>query len=400
MDNLTAQPLSGLRVIEMGQLVAGPFCGQMLADFGAEVIKVEPPEGDPMRRWGQVRHDGQTLWWPVIARNKKSVAIDVRTPAGQQLIRDLAAGADILIENFRPGTMERWGLGYETLAQINPRLIMVRISGYGQTGPYAPLPGYASIGEAVGGLRHVIGYPDRPSCRAGVSLGDSVTGLMAANGALLALQARERSGTGQMVDAAIYESVLALMESLVPEFVHAGYERQRTGAVLPRIAPTNAYPTRDGEMLVAANQDTIFARLAKAMGQPDLAQDPRFATHEARADHQEMLDQLIADWTIDQDSPALKQVLDAAAVPNGKAYTAADMIDDPHFKARGAIVSVPDPRFGTFAMHGVFPRLSATPGRVSSTGPELGAHTDQVLGSLAGYTAARLATLRVENVIA
>lgn len=393
-------PLVGLRVIELGQLVAGPYCGQLFGDFGADVIKVEAPgTGDPMRSWGQVKFEGQSLWWPIIARNKRSVTVDLRTADGQRVVRDLVAQADVLVENFRPGTMERWGLSFEALSAANPRLIMVRISGYGQTGPYAKRPGYASVGEAMGGLRHVIGYPDRPSCRAGVSLGDTVTGLMAFSGALAALHARASSGLGQVVDATIYESVLSLMESLVPEFAHAGYVRHRTGAVLPGIAPTNAYPAADGEILIAANQDTIFRRLCLAMGSPSLAEDPRFSTHDARGDHQFELDAIIACWTQERSCQAIGEILEAADVPNGKAYTPEDMLADPHFQQREAIVRVQGGPAGETLMQNAFPILSATPGSIKTCGPALGAHTEEVLLGLPGYTPSRLRELKAEGVI-
>lgn len=392
--------LEGLRVVEMGQLVAGPFCGQLLGDFGAEVIKIEPPvRGDPMRDWGQVKAQGQSLWWPIVARNKKSVTLDARVAEGQSLIKKLIKESDILIENFRPGTMKKWGLGYEGLRAINPGIIVVSISGYGQSGPYAEKPGYASIGEAVGGLRNVIGYPDRSPCRAGISLGDSLTGMFGAIGALMALQARQRTGEGQLVDAAIYESVLALMESLVSEYVETGYQRQRTGAKLPKIAPTNVYPTADGEILIAANQDTVFKRLADAMGRPELTADTRYATHNARGENQDELDEYIGEWTTAHTAEALTELLDIHGVPNGKIYTPADMTVDAHFKAREAIIHVAHPMLKKVTMQNVFPKLSATPGEVRWCGPELGQHNEEVFQQLLHLSTSEYVDLQNKGVI-
>ena len=310
--------LQGLRVIEMGQLIAGPFCGQLMADFGAEVIKLEPPgKGDPMREWGHEKPQGVSLWWSVIARGKKSVEIDARQPDGQALIRDLVTTSDVLIENFRPGTMEKWGLGYDALAAVNPRLVMIRVSGYGQTGPYAHKAGFGAIGEAMGGLRHVVGDPSTPPSRMGISIGDTLAATFACLGGMMALHARARTGRGQVVDSAIYEAVLAVMESLVADYAYAGYVRERTGATLPRIAPSNVYPTRDGAyVLIAANQDNVFRRLAAAIGRPELAEDPRFATHDARGERQAELDALLAEWTLGQDRVVLGALLDEAGAPD------------------------------------------------------------------------------------
>lgn len=394
-------PLADLRVIEMGQLLAGPFCGQILADFGAEVIKIEQPgAGDPMRQWGREKMQGASMWWPVIARNKKSLTLDLRRAEGQQVVRDLAAKSDILIENFRPGTLERWNLGPEALAAINPRLIVVRVTGYGQTGPYAARAGYGAIGEAMGGLRHVVGDPSTPPSRMGISIGDELAAVHACMGALMALHARERTGRGQVVDAAIYESVLAMMESLVSEYDVAGHTRERTGAILPNIAPSNVYPTADGRMLlIAANQDTVFQRLAGAMGRPDLAGDPRYATHNARGARQAELDGLVADWTRSLPLADLESLLNAAGVPCGLIYTAADMVKDPHFAAREAIVERPHPVFGTMKMQNVFPRLSETPGAVRHVGPELGEHTESVLTRILGLGAAEIAALKAGGIV-
>lgn len=394
-------PLAGIRVVEMGQLIAGPFCGQLLGDFGAEIIKIEPPgKGDPMREWGRENAHGKSLWFPVLGRNKKSVTLDLRRPEGQDIARRLIAKADILVENFRPGTMERWGLGYEPLSGINPGLIMVRVTGYGQTGPYAHRAGFGSIGEAMGGLRYVVGDPASPPSRMGISIGDALAATYAALGACMALQARHRTGRGQVVDAAIYEAVLAMMESLVTDYDQAGFIRERTGSILPGLAPSNVYPTRDGLLLVmGANQDTVFRRLCEAMERPDLADDPRYRTHTARGQNQAELDDLIAAWTIGIDAEALEQLMDRHGVPAGRMYRAPDMLEDAHFRAREAIVRVAHPGFGRIAMQNVAPRLSDTPGSVRHAGPELGEHTQQVLSDLLGMSAADIAALRAAEVI-
>jgi formyl-CoA transferase len=385
-------PLQDVRVIELGQLLAGPFCAQLLGDYGAEVIKVEEPRrGDPMREWGREKPHGKSLWWPVIARNKKSVTLNLRSEAGQQVLRDLVADADVLVENFRPGRMEAWGLGYDELAAINPRLILVRVTGFGQSGPYAERAGFGSIGEAMGGLRYIVGEPDGPPVRVGLSIGDTLAGTMGAMGALVALHARQSTGRGQLVDSAIFEAVLTYMESLIPEYDIAGYIRERTGAVLPNIAPSNVYPTSDDQMvLIGANQDLVFARLTEAMGQPELAQDPRFATHSARGANMEELDDLIGEWTATVTAIEILDLLHEHGVPAGRTYRAPDMLADPHFEARESIVTLEHPEFGPFRMQGVFPKLSETPGRVRSLGPELGQHNDEVLRGLLGLSDERI----------
>lgn len=374
-------PLEGIKVVEMGQLIAGPFCGQIMADFGAEVVKIEPPgQGDAMRQWGHTDEAGNPLWWPVIGRNKKSVTLNLRVPEGQEIAKRLIEEADVLIENFRVGTLERWGLGWDTLSTINPRLIMVRITGFGQTGPYADRAGFASVCEAMGGLRYVCGYPDRPPVRTGISLGDSLAGMHGAMGALLALQYRHVSGRGQMVDSSIFESVLGMMESTVSEYDRGGHIRQRSGSTLPGIAPSNAYPTRDGrEIVIGANQDSVFQRLCAEMGWPELAEDVCYASHRARGERQQELDEIIADWTLQHDAPELVDRLAKSGVPAGLAFRAPEMLADPHFQAREAIARVPDPLLGDIAMQNVSPRLSASPGRIECTGPQLGEHTEQVL---------------------
>ncbi len=394
-------PLSDLRVIEMGQLLAGPFCGQLMADFGAEVIKIEQPGlGDPMREWGREKPEGVSLWWPVVARNKKSVELNARGPEGQDIVKRLVAESDVLIENFRPGTMEKWGLGWEELSRINPRLIMIRVSGYGQSGPYAGKAGYGSIGEAMGGLRYVVGDPSTPPSRMGISIGDTLAATFACLGGMMALHARERTGRGQVVDSAIYEAVLAVMESLITEYDKAGFVRERTGAILPHVAPSNVYPTKDGLfVLIAANQDSVFRRLASAMGRPELADDPRYATHSARGEHQSELDELISAWTAGQDSGPLGELLDTHGVPRGDIYRAPEMLKDAHFKAREAIISVMHPKLGELRMQNVAPRLSETPGSVRSVGPELGEHNGEVFAELLGLDQARLDALSEAGVI-
>ncbi len=394
-------PLTDLRVLEMGQLLAGPFCGQMLADFGAEVIKCEPPGvGDPMRQWGREKPHGKSLWWPVVARNKQSITLNLRTSEAQEMVRELVKDTDILIENFRPGTMERWGLSYETLSAINPRLIMVRVTGYGQTGPYAPRAGYGAIGEAMGGLRYVVGDPASQPSRMGISIGDELAAVHACMGALMALHARTRTGRGQVVDSAIYESVLNMMESLITEFDVAGYVRERTGAILPNVAPSNVYDTADGQLLlIAANQDTVFSRLAEAMGKPELSTDERYATHSARGERQSELDELINQWTRTIDLKPLEALLSEAGVPCGLIYRAKDMLEDEHFKAREAIVSVDHPQFGKMHMQNVAPKLSDTPGSVRHVGPELGEHNTRVFGELLSLSEQQQADYKERGII-
>ncbi|WP_406689464.1 CoA transferase [Saccharopolyspora sp. ID03-671] len=394
-------PLSDVRVIEAGTLIAGPFCGQLLADFGAEVIKVEDPgAGDPMRQWGQVKHEGKSLAWPVIARNKKSVTANLRTGEGQRILRELVASADVLVENFRPGTLERWGLSYDELQEINPGLVLVRVTGYGQDGPYASRAGFGAIGEAMGGMRHMTGEPDRPPSRVGVSVGDSLAATFSALGAVMALHARNRTGRGQVVDTAIYEAVLAFMESLIPEWEVAGYRRERTGSVLPRIAPSNAYPTADGaEIIIGANRDTVFTRLCELMGEPELATGERYGTHDARGENQVELDELISAWTRQFDADDVLDKLHEAGVPAGRVYTAQDMVADPHFAARQAIVRLMHPELGEFPMQNVVPRLSDTPGEVRSLGPELGEHNAEIYGQVLGADEDQLSRWRADNII-
>lgn len=390
--------LAGIRVIEMGQLIAGPFCGQLLGDMGAEVIKVEAPgQGDPMRQWG---HGDKKVWWEVIARNKKSVSANLRIPQGQEIVRRLAAQADILIENFKPGTLEKWGLGPDALHALNPRLIIVRVSGYGQTGPYSARAGFGGIGEAMGGWRYIVGDPDRPPSRMGVSIGDSLAATYACMGALAALHARERTGRGQIVDSALYEAVLQVMESLVPEYMLAGHIRQRSGSILEGIAPSNVYRCKDGEYLIGANQDGIFARLCQAMGQPELAKDERYATHLARGERQKELDELIEAWTLTKAVAEVEALMIEHSIPAGRMYRAPDMLADPQFAAREALVEVDSPRWGKFKMQNAFPKLSETPSGIRSLAPAtIGEHNEEIYKGLLGMTDEELEALKAANAI-
>ncbi|QNO26931.1 CoA transferase [Sphingopyxis sp. OPL5] len=370
--------LEGLKVVEMGQLIAGPFCGQLLGDMGAEIVKLEPPVGgDQMRNWGQ---GDKPSWWRVIARNKYSVAVDLRSEEGQALARELIAKADILIENFRPGTLEKWNLDPQVLRKTNPGLIVVRVSGYGQTGPYSSRAGFGGIGEAMGGWRGIVGYPDLPPARMGVSIGDTLAATYGCMGALAALHHRSKTGEGQIVDSALYEAVLQVMESTVSDYSASGTKRRRTGSTLPGIAPSNVYPCSDGEYLIGANQDGVFARLAAAMGRPELADDERYATHRARGVRQEELDALIGEWTATLTIEQLEAKMVEASVPAGRVFDAEDMLADPHFAARDALVTVPDAELGEIRMQGVFPKLSGTPGSVRRPAPlVVGQDTDDVL---------------------
>ena len=397
MAGETSGPLAGLRVVEMGQLIAGPFCGQLLGDMGAEVVKIEPPgAGDPMRLWGQ----GPPVTWEVIARNKRSVSIDLRVAEGQALARRLIGLADILIENFRPGTLERWGLGPDRLAAENPRLIIARISGYGQTGPYAERAGFGSVGEAMGGWRQIVGEPDRPAARMGISIGDSLAATYGCLGVLAALHERSRSGRGQVVDCALYEAVLQVMEGLIPEYAVAGMVRERSGSILPGVAPSNVYPCRDGDILIAANQDNVFARFCHAIGQPGLAADPRYRDHRSRGANQAELDRLIAAWTGPHTLAEVEKLMTEHAIPSGRLYRAPDMLADPHFAAREAIIDVPHPRWPGLKMQNVVPKLTRTPGSVRRVAPDrVGQDNAEILGEWLGLSAQELAELHGRGVI-
>ena len=394
------KPLAGLKVLELGALIAGPFCAKVLAEFGAEVVKLEPPAlGDPLRKWRYVK-GGTSLWWHVQSRNKRSVAVDLRTPDGQAIARALMERADIVVENFRPGTLEEWGLGYDTIAAMNPGLIMVRISGYGQTGPYRERPGFGVIGEAMGGLRYVTGTPDRPPSRTGISIGDTLSALYGVIGALTALEHRRRTGVGQIVDVALYEAVFSVMESLLPEFDAFGVVRERTGSILPGIAPTSAYRCNDGSyVLIAGNGDSIFKRLARAMGRADLADAPSLAHNEGRAARQQWLDNEIEAWTSARSPEEVLMAMADAEVPASKIYTIADIAADPHYAARAMIRQIALADGSTLNVPGVVPKLSTTPGGFEGGGPALGEHTDEVLRSL-GYDETAITDLHARKIIA
>lgn len=374
-------PLQGVKVLELGQLIAGPFAAKTLGDFGADVIKVEPPgSGDPLRNWRLLRN-GTSVWWEVQSRNKRSVCLDLRKPDDQAVVRRLAAEADVLVENFKPGTLEAWGLGWDELSALNPRLVMLRLSGYGQTGPYAHKPGFGILGEAMGGLRHLTGEPGRVPVRTGVSIGDSIAALHGVIGVLMALYHRDaRGGSGQVVDVALYESVFNLMESLLPEYDAFGVVRERAGSALPGIAPSNAYRCRDGSyVLIGGNGDSIFKRLMRAIGRADLADDPALAQNAGRAQQSERLDQAIEAWTLLRSVDEVVAALDAADVPVGKIYTAADIAHDPQYLARDMVLTTTASDGQPLKVPGVVPKLSVTPGRLRHPAPRLGEHTHDVL---------------------
>ncbi|WP_341677823.1 CaiB/BaiF CoA-transferase family protein [Niveibacterium sp. SC-1] len=378
------KPLVGVRVIEFGTLIAGPFCARILAEFGAEVIKIESPEGgDPLRQWRKL-HEGTSLWWYVQARNKKSVALNLKDPEAVAAARKLCASADIVIENFRPGVMEKLGLGWEALSAENPGLVMVRLSGFGQTGPMASKPGFGAIGESMGGLRYVTGFPDRPPVKSGISIGDSIAGLWGAIGALMALRHREvNGGEGQLVDVALYEAVFAMMESMVPEFAVAGMVRERTGNVMPGITPSNTHTTRDGvHIVIGANGDAIFRRLALAMERPDLAEDTSLAGNAGRSARAEELYAIIDAWVAAHDAAQILPLLEAADVPATQVYSVADMFRDAQFAARGMLEETRLADGTAFTMPGVVPRLEGTPGGTEWLGPKLGEHGFEVLSAL------------------
>ena len=391
-------PLAGLKVVEMGTLIAGPYCARLLAEFGAEVVKVETPgEGDPLRKWRKL-HEGNSLWWYAQARNKKSIAIDLRDPEGQAIVRRLAKGADIVVENFRPGTMEKWGLGYEALSKDNPGLVMVRISGFGQTGPYRDRPGFGAIGESMGGMRYLTGYPDRAPVRVGISIGDSLAALFGVIGALTAIHHRAQSGRGQVIDVALYEAVFAMMESMLPEYGLGGFVRERTGASLPGIVPSNTYPCKDGKyVVIGANADSIFKRMMRAIGRADLADDPALATNDGRVKRTEELDAVIGEWTSRHLLDEVLEALDKAEVPSGRIYSIADIVADMHYQARGMIERH---KLGgqDLLLPGIVPKLSDTPGGTRWIGPRLGEHTAEVLAGL-GFGEREVAELKARGVV-
>jgi formyl-CoA transferase len=398
-------PLAGLKVIELGQLIAGPFAGKVFAEFGAEVIKIEPPAsgdgpgGDPLRQWRRL-HDGTSLWWYVQARNKKSVTANLRSPEGQEIVRRLARDADIVIENFRPGTLEKWGLGYDALAAANPRLIMIRLSGFGQTGPYRDRPGFGSVGESMGGMRHVTGFADRPPVRMNISIGDALAALHGVIGALMALHHRDQTGgRGQVVDVALYEAVFNMMESLLPDYDLFGEIRGRIGTGLTNIVPSNTYTTKDGKsVVIGGNADSIYKRLMHAIGRDDLGQDPALASNVGRVKRTAEIDGAIAAWTAAHELDSVIEALTAADVPHGKIYTAADIADDPQYLARDMIRQMKLPDGTPLKLPGIVPKLSDTPGAMEWVGPALGEHTDEVLRAI-GYRDDDIARLRASGAI-
>ena len=393
-------PLQGIKVVELGTLIAGPFCSRLLAEFGAEVIKIESPAGgDPLRKWRKL-HDGTSLWWYAQARNKKSVTLDLKHPDAQEIVRRLVKEADIVVENFRPGAMEKWGLGWEELSKINPRLVMVRLSGFGQTGPYRDRAGFGAIGESMGGLRYVTGHPDRPPVRVGVSIGDSIAALHGVIGAMMALHHRNMNGgRGQYVDVALYEAVFNMMESVLPEYGMFGFVRERSGASLPGIVPSNTYVTRDDKyVVIGANADSIFKRMMNAIGRPDMANDPSLAHNDGRVARTEEIEKVIGDWVATNDLDRVLAILEKADVPSGKIYDIADIANDAHYAAREMIRSHRLKDGQSVKLPGVVPRLSETPGDTKWVGPALGEHTAEVLSAL-GYSNEQQQDLRRRGVI-
>lgn len=392
-------PLDGLRVIEMGQLIAGPMAGRMLAEFGADVIKIEPPDkGDPLRKW-RMLHNGTSVWWAAQSRNKRSVTLDLRQPEGQQVAMSLLNTADVLIENFRPGTLEKWGLSWESLHANNPMLIVLSVSGYGQTGPYRDRPGFGVIGEAMGGLRHLSGEPGRTPVRVGVSIGDSLSALHGVIGVLLALRSRDATGQGQQIDVALYESVFNMMESLIPEYSVFDQVRQPAGSSLPGIAPTNAYRCKDGKYaLIAGNGDSIFQRLMQIIERPDLANDPALLHNDGRVKQVVMLDAAIGEWTRQRNLQQVLTALNEGGIPAGKIYDAADIANDPHYKARDMLLPAQLPDGTPVTLPGIVPKLLSTPGTVRHAAPELGQHNDEVLSEL-GIAPAQRMILKQKGVV-
>src|SRR4051794_19525439 len=403
-DDSGPGPLAGLRLLELGTLLAGPFAGRLLGDMGAEIIKVEPPgKPDPLREWGQARYEGRTLLWPVQARNKKCITLDLRQPRGQELLLELVRVADVLTENFRPGTLERWNLGYDRLSVANPGIVLARISGYGQTGPYAERAGFASVAEAMGGLRYINGFPGEAPPRTGISLGDSLAAMFAARGILAAVYRRANSpdGRGQVVDVSLMEACFALLESAVPEYDRLGIVREPSGTGLKGIAPSNLFRSRDGTwMVIAANQDNVFRRLCEAMEQPELADDARFATHVPRGENQDELEGLVAEWAARHDAHEIDARLNAAGVVCGPIHTIADIFEDPQFAAREMLTEHEDPEFGTYVGPGIVPKFSETPGAVRWSGPwQEGSHNDEVYCGLLGLSEAELHGLEEQGVV-
>ena len=394
MSGPKAAPLRGIRVLELGSLVAGPFCGKTFADFGAEVIKIEPPgEGDPLRKWRKLRN-GTSLWWQVQSRGKKSVTCDLRKPEGQEVVRRLARRSHVVVENFRAGALEKWNLGWSELSRGNPKLVLVRISGYGQDGPYSGRPGFAAIAEGMAGFRYITGFPDRPPARPNLSIGDTIASLHGVIGALMALH----SGQGQVVDVALYEAMFNCMESLLPEYAAQGYVRERTGSTLPGIAPSNLYPCTEGYVLIAGNADSLYHRLMTAIGRADLRDDPALARNDGRAAQMKRIDDAIAAWTKERTVDEVLQAMEKAEVPAGRIYSAADIAADPHYAARGMIEEVIAGDGEPLKVPGIVPKLSATPGAIPAPAPKLGEHTEQVLVEC-GYGKEDIAMLRKSGIV-
>lgn len=396
------QSLEGVKVLELGSLIAGPFAGRLMAEFGADVIKVEPPRnGDPLRDWRHI-YKGTSLWWRLQSRNKKSITVDLKSEEGQGIIKSLVSECDILVENFRPGTLEKWNLGYETLSAINPGLVMVRVSGYGQTGPYRDKTGFGSVGESIGGLRYITGYPDQPPVRVGISLGDSVAAMYSVMGAMMALYHRDVKGTGkgQMIDVSLYEAVFSLMEGALPEFDKLGAIRERTGASLPGIAPSNTYQCRDGKYIViGGNGDAIFKRLMEAVERPELGKDERFQSNSGRASHAGYIDEVIEEWTKTVDLNTALNVLDEKGVPAGPIYSIQDIVNDPHYLSRGMIEDFKLNEEETLKIPGVVPKMSETPGGTKWLGPDLGQHTDEVLKNRLAFDDKKISLLKEQGII-
>lgn len=404
MENMQKNPpLAGVRIIELGSFIAGPFLTRLLADFGAEVIKIElPGQGDAIRKWGTKVEKDKSLWWAIQSRNKKCITLNLKSDKGQQMAKDLCKSADIVVENFRPGTLEKWGLGYDQLKEINKKIIMVRISGYGQDGPYKDRAGFGSVGEAMGGLRYVTGYPDRPPTRVGISIGDSLSSLFGALGAVMALFHQVKNGDkeGQLIDVALYESVFAVMENAIAEYHKYGITKERTGSILPKVAPSNAYQTKDEKwVIIAANADNLFRRLAVAIGKPEWNEDPRFATHTARGEHQAVLDVLIGEWARTKTSDEVLELMAENGVPSGPIYSMADIPNDPQYQYRGMIQSMVDPELGEVHMPGIIPKMSATPGQIKWTGPVLGEHNEQVYNEILNISPEEYAKLKEDGIV-
>lgn len=398
-------PLTGMRMIELGTLLAGPFAGRLLGDMGAEVLKVEAPgQPDPLRDWGHARYEGRSLWWPVQSRNKKCITLNLREPRGQALLLELVRVADVVTENFRPGTLERWNLGYERLSESNPGVVLARISGYGQTGPYAERAGFASVAEAMGGLRYINGFPGEAPPRTGISLGDSLAAMFAVQGILAALYHRDAlggDGRGQVIDVSLMEASFALLESAVPEYDRLGIVRQPSGTGLKGVAPSNIFKSRDDTwVVIAANQDAVFRRLCGAMGRPELADDPRFATHLARGEHQEEVDGIVAEWAAQHDAHEIDRILNEAGVVCGPIYSIAEIFEDPQFRAREMLVEHVDPDFGPYVGPGIVPKFSETPGAIRWSGTwEEGSHNEEIYCGLLGLSASELEGLREDGIV-